>query len=182
MVAWSCHRNTCLPLFKKDCQSGISDLCYKCPCIFHRLNITVLEVYSLRVSVGQAEMESRDIWFTWRKPQLLFLTVQQHDLILGYSPSGTYFFPRETVHLHGMELNLLAPNCSLMTSRLCLLRGRINSGLDVNVGSKALFHIDSIKSPQITSVWLHNWYIWSIKSKGVPSLIARYLHSVTKFR
>uniref|UniRef100_A0A672JQ59 Rho GTPase activating protein 6 n=1 Tax=Salarias fasciatus TaxID=181472 RepID=A0A672JQ59_SALFA len=34
--------------------------------------------------------------------------LQQHDLILGYSPSGTYFFSQETVRLPDMRLRLLA--------------------------------------------------------------------------
>lgn len=55
---------------------------------------------------GLKRKAKRDIWFTWSKSQLLLLTAELLNLILGNIPPGKYFFPQETVSVYGMELDL----------------------------------------------------------------------------
>lgn len=125
------NHDACL---KKQCQhfSVINELVFSIGWI--RLCST-RGILTMRLSSLRVVTKSRDIWFTWRKPQRLFLTVQQHDLILGYSPSGKFFFPQHTVLLNGMKLNMLACNCTNIQSvsdkkkYTLLVRHRINAGV-----------------------------------------------------
>lgn len=72
---------------------------------------------SLTLSVGWAQRESRDIWFTWRNSLLLFLPVQQHDLILWLQLRRHIFLPMGD-SLHGMELKAAGFKVQTQTIRV----------------------------------------------------------------
>lgn len=72
---------------------------------------------SLTLSVGWAQTESRDIWFTWRNSLLLFLPAQQHDLILWLQLRRHIFLPMGD-SLHGMELKAAGFKVQTQTIRV----------------------------------------------------------------
>lgn len=167
-------------MFKKECQSGISDLCYKWPCIFNRLNITVREAYSLRVSVGWDGKQRHLVYMkkassfisrstaAWPDPWLQSL---RHIVL----PTGGC-----PLALHGTKpaVSKLQPHNIPSVSEKS--KNKLWVGCEHRWYNIVSYQFNQI-SLSSTFVWLHNWHIWSFKSKGILSLMARYLHSINKF-